>query len=534
MKNILVVEDDAVSRDVLSVFLKKNKYNPISLDRGNNVLETLKTRDFSLILLDVNLPDIDGFSLCKLLKENPETRYIPIIFLTALASPQDIEKGFEYGGMDYVTKPFDFIELKARIKSAINLDELAKKIYLQKIEIESIVKQSPSGIVVMDNSGKITIWNQSAEDITGYRESEVKNKLFQDIASMIFLSEVELPSEIQSGEATVKRKDNTSIPVLRNCQTLKNNQGNVMGYIEVITDMTKVKELESYKMRLEKERKLFERDAMSFFNWKEMYRAKDSKIIEDMMYSLNNSVNSIGGPMLLDFLLQNVKQDSHGNYVFDQGMYNILVELKSKLSPLFNNLGNIETIIGNAAELEQYSLDKVNNMIDGIIRNQQNNSRVKNNQVQVFDIKFNMPDFQIKINKELFTEVISELLVNAIKYSPANENIWVELSVSGDRFLLKITNTSPVYTLAGETVTGIPYEYSEIIYHPFERLIRSVYTEYEEKWQYGLGLFVVNQLVNKMEGKITCKNGINSMNYQDIKPITTFTVELPLAIVKRQ
>ena len=78
-------------------------------------------------------------------------------------------------------------------------------------------------------------------------------------------------------------------------------------------------------------------------------------------------------------------------------------------------------------------------------------------------------------------------------------------------------------------MTGIPYEYSEIIFHPFERLIRSIYTEYEEKWRYGLGLYVVQYLVNKMKGKISCKNGINSIHYQVSKPITTFTVELPLA-----
>ncbi len=118
---ILIVDDIPENLKVLGLVLKKSNY-PFSIAlNGKEALEKVSLLNPDLILLDINMPVMNGFEVCKKLKSSSKTSHIPIIFLTAKVDTEDIVKGFEIGAADYITKPFNPRELLARIKTHLSL-----------------------------------------------------------------------------------------------------------------------------------------------------------------------------------------------------------------------------------------------------------------------------------------------------------------------------------------------------------------------------------------------------------------------------
>ncbi len=118
---ILAVDDNQDNLRVVSSFLKDKGYKIALALNGPDALEILNNTKIDLVLLDIMMPKMDGFTVCKTIKENPKLVDIPIIFLTAKTETDDIVKGFEMGGVDYITKPFKKEELYARVSSHITI-----------------------------------------------------------------------------------------------------------------------------------------------------------------------------------------------------------------------------------------------------------------------------------------------------------------------------------------------------------------------------------------------------------------------------
>lgn len=126
--HILVVDDTPRNLQLLMSILSREKYKIHAAQDGIQALKKAQAIIPDLILLDVMMPEIDGFEACKQLKSSPETEDIPIIFLTALTETKDIVKGFELGAVDYVTKPFNSTELLARVHTHLELRAKGKKL----------------------------------------------------------------------------------------------------------------------------------------------------------------------------------------------------------------------------------------------------------------------------------------------------------------------------------------------------------------------------------------------------------------------
>ncbi len=123
-ERILIVEDDESIREVLAMTLVAEGYeSPLSAADGNEALVLARTHLADLILLDLMLPGVDGFTVCETLKADPELRRIPILMLTARASAADIVRGLDLGAGDYITKPFNRQVLLARIRTQLRLRE---------------------------------------------------------------------------------------------------------------------------------------------------------------------------------------------------------------------------------------------------------------------------------------------------------------------------------------------------------------------------------------------------------------------------
>lgn len=132
MKKILVIDDLPENVFLLQDRLEREGYEVIKAYEGRTGIEKAKSEIPDLILLDVMMPEMTGFEVCKILVENSTTSRIPIILVTAKTDAEDTKEGLEAGAFDYIKKPFNRIELLARINSALKLSEAQKKL----LEIE--------------------------------------------------------------------------------------------------------------------------------------------------------------------------------------------------------------------------------------------------------------------------------------------------------------------------------------------------------------------------------------------------------------
>ena len=159
--NILIVDDEKFNIEIVAAYLKEEQYRLSFALNAEAVMKTVSRVDIDLILLDINMPDIDGFQICSMLKSEAKTKDIPIIFLTAHNDVDYISRAFEVGGVDYINKPFNSIELLARVKT-----HLQNKAYLEEI------KSKQSKLAQLSITDPLTkLYN------TLFFESQIKSKL---------------------------------------------------------------------------------------------------------------------------------------------------------------------------------------------------------------------------------------------------------------------------------------------------------------------------------------------------------------------
>jgi len=125
---ILIVDDNSQNLQVLAKILQGNNYEIEFATNGEAALKWLKDKKFDLMLLDINMPGMNGFEVCRKIRSNQELNNVPVIFLSADTDRESILKGFDLGAQDYVTKPFDSRELLARVRTHLALKDSREKL----------------------------------------------------------------------------------------------------------------------------------------------------------------------------------------------------------------------------------------------------------------------------------------------------------------------------------------------------------------------------------------------------------------------
>ncbi len=149
-KNILVIDDDITIRKLLNHHLKKNNYTVFEADGAYPAFEQLKKENINLVLCDVTMDEMDGFTFCKKVRENENYRALPFVFVTAKTSMEDKSKALEAGGDDIITKPFDINELLLKIQALMRRAEIYK-VYGTKKSLEQSFTQTTSKILLVDD-----------------------------------------------------------------------------------------------------------------------------------------------------------------------------------------------------------------------------------------------------------------------------------------------------------------------------------------------------------------------------------------------
>ena len=142
--DILIIDDEPDNLRLLSTILESKNYNVRQAVNADIALKTIELQAPDLILLDILMPQVDGYQLCKQLKYNPATQEIPVIFLSALARGLDRKKGFQVGAADYLTKPFEIEEVLARVQNKLTICELKLQLQQKNQELSELKSKAPS------------------------------------------------------------------------------------------------------------------------------------------------------------------------------------------------------------------------------------------------------------------------------------------------------------------------------------------------------------------------------------------------------
>ncbi len=188
---VLIVDDIPTNVRLLEARLTAEYYEVSSAYSGPEALAKCQEQEFDVILLDVMMPDMDGFEVCRHLKSDPKTHHIPVLMITALDQPSDRVKGLEAGADDFLTKPVDDTQLMARVKSLVRLksltDELrARALTGQQIAIEDAIRAMDT---ISAAGGSILIIDtdmRHAERIKGHLEPEHQVDILTEPADAVF------------------------------------------------------------------------------------------------------------------------------------------------------------------------------------------------------------------------------------------------------------------------------------------------------------------------------------------------------------
>ncbi len=180
---ILIVDDNVSFHILYGEYLRFENCTVDYATDGYIALEKANKGDIDLILLDIMMPNMDGFETCKQLKENKNTKHIPIVFITAIEDKESFVKGFELGAIDFLTKPINSLDLKIKIRNYIKLAQNETKIRQSELRYKSIVEDQtefilrflPNGMITFVNNALCKLLQKTREDLIG---SDYNEKVF--------------------------------------------------------------------------------------------------------------------------------------------------------------------------------------------------------------------------------------------------------------------------------------------------------------------------------------------------------------------
>ncbi|MCK4784403.1 MAG: PAS domain S-box protein, partial [Desulfobacteraceae bacterium] len=275
--DILVVDDSNTSLQLLTEILTKEGYQVRPAERPQLAIESALAHPPSLILLDLKMLGVNGIEVCRRLKQDGRTREVPIIFLNALQDVRDRIHGFEAGGVDFINKPYQELEVLARVKTHLKLRDLQlhledlvsertaefKQAYasISKSEerFKATFEQAAVGIAQVDQDGRFLHINQRFCDIVGYSQDEMLERTFQDITHPDDLdTDLDHVRQVLTGkvdtysiEKRCFRKNGEIVWANLTVSLLREDTGEPRWFVAIVEDITERKRAEESLRRRE-------------------------------------------------------------------------------------------------------------------------------------------------------------------------------------------------------------------------------------------------------------------------------------------
>lgn len=211
--DILIVDDSPSTLQLLAELFKGRGFTIRAALSGRLALQTIRTAPPDLVLLDVNMPDISGYEICRQMKSNDALKDIPVIFVSGLTSSSDLVKGFSAGGVDYVTKPFELKEVLARVETHLELRRQQRALQESYMELTNLEELRDNLVHMIIHDMRNPLWsaNTHLEQIQGMKDISLPPRVMEHI--MEALSSTHILMEMINSILDVSRMEAGLIPL---------------------------------------------------------------------------------------------------------------------------------------------------------------------------------------------------------------------------------------------------------------------------------------------------------------------------------
>ncbi|GAB5491016.1 MAG: response regulator [Phototrophicaceae bacterium] len=500
---ILLVDDNPVNLKLLTRMLNDSGYNVRAAIDGETALISVRESPPDLILLDINMPVMNGYELAEHLKNDRITSDIPIIFISALDDTESILNAFEHGGVDYISKPFQFAEVDARVQTHLTIS-LQQKLLLEFHERDQqrLIQISKSEALyrdLFDNAQEIIqsvdenddfiYVNPHWHNLLGYSEDEMSRMNFTEIIH---------PDYLENYQQIIEsiRLDSTKSGFIDTIFITKGGvelfvQGNISVYQDenmfytrgIFRDLTlqRVIEKEALELVIQNER---------------------SSVLSDF---IRNSSHELRTPLtIIAQQLYMIKRLATNDKQLEKVK---IAEMKVKdVDNVINQLYQLTTISAND------TIDVENVNIRYIIEEQLKTFAEKNIEKELaLFIDYDSDDLSIEGSRNLLAMMVKELLDNAFRYTEIKDEIHINLSYTDENYVLLTIR---------DTGIGIDKKHQHYI---FDSLYKVNEARTPDGSGAGIGLSIVKRVVELHDGQVQVMSQLGTgTQFNILLPIKRF------------
>ncbi|MBF0203366.1 MAG: response regulator, partial [Desulfamplus sp.] len=415
-KRVLIVDDSPPNIRIMNEILKEN-YTVMVAKDGETALSIVNRHMPDIILLDVIMPGIDGYQVCQRLKSNDETSDIPVIFITSKNDIEDEQRGFEVGAVDYITKPFSTLIVKARVKTHLMIKEQRDSLHKSEERYRAMYNHTPVMLHSIDLTGKIVSVSDYWLEMMGYQRSEVIGRCsieFLTKQSSVYAKTIVIPEFLRAGfvkdvNYQFVKKNGEIIETLLSAISERDSAGNIIRSLAVINDITDLKKGQEELQQAKQAAEAANRSKSAF--------------IATMSHEIRTPMNGVIG--LTDLLLTTEVNDIQRNYL-DNLRYSAYF-----LLDIINDILDISKIESDKIKLENIRFD-LPDMIKKTVYMMANKASEKG--ISLFaDINSNIPKIVIGDPVRIH-QIVLNLISNAVKFTEKGE-ISVSVSCSEHKYV---------------------------------------------------------------------------------------------------
>ncbi|EDX86569.1 PAS fold family [Synechococcus sp. PCC 7335] len=480
--DILVIDDTPENLHLLSTMLSERQYKVRSVTKGSTGLRGAIAAPPDLILLDINMPEMNGYEVCEQLKAHETTCDIPVIFISALGDVLDKVNAFNVGGVDFITKPFHVDEVLARIQTHLTLHRLQQQQQAHTLRLQQEIDNrrraeetfkksfnaSPSPIAVTRLSDDTFIAvNPSFLRLSGYSQPEIMGKTTAELAMwqdqshyQAAISQVSLNDSFDNEELEYKTRQGDLRIVLASIKKIVLD-GEPCA-LTIINDITERKRLEN-------------------------------EFISVVSHELRTPMHSLAGA--LDLL-----STGELGVLTEQGQQILSVATTNaeRLIRLVNDILDLERLKSGKMSVNRSNCN-IANLVTQAVESMQ--AMADNAQVQLQVQSMSVP---VTVDCDRILQTLTNLLSNAIKFSPAGGTVL--LTVELDKPTLEepassntLQTVPQLHITLSDQGRGIPFEQLETIFERFQQVDAS---DSRRKGGTGLGLAICRQILQQHGGRI--------------------------------
>ncbi|MDP9361540.1 MAG: response regulator [Acidobacteriota bacterium] len=502
--NILLVDDQPSNLLALESILGSEQ-NLVRAESGRAALRALLERDFAVILLDVQMPDLDGFETASVIRERDKSRDTPIIFLTALSRNEThVFRGYELGAVDYIFKPYEPEILRSKVNVFVELFRKTQAITRQAHELGRLIRQNElilnaaaegvlgvnlEGVATLVNPAAARMMGRRAGEVTGYEVHALLHPAFPGVTTCDIdrcsLSAALHGDRVRGDMAgTFFREDGASFPVEFCASPMHDEEGQAVGSVITFRDVT---EKRAAALAAENERRYREAESQN--------RAKDD-FLATLSHELRTPMTSILG------WIQFLRTGAYSNEELHEGLH--MIENSAQLQKrLIDDMLDVSRII-----LGKFQVDLRPTHLSEIVEAAVTNARpdAAERGVRLTSDLVRPPDDVVDADAMRLQQVIGNILSNAIKFTPPGRQIDLRLELVDHQLQICVRDE-------GEGIEP------SFLPHVFERLRQADASA--KRSGLGLGLAIARHIIDLHHGDIRAES-------EGLGKGARFTVTLPV------